>query len=233
MSPLSSSVLWKRLIHVILKKGWNVARLQECSVSIDVTIVPRDKVIHLVETLVLHQWLVAVLFIHVLVTGRTWQDLRLRGDNYTSGSASQLGSKALGHGWSTAGPTLAMSCWSEGSSTVPYACTYGWMMVSLWHTAPPPGDPQQHKTHWSWEWWSHEMPRLWAATSDKSPWLSSLSPTMFISSFYITMLPSLSGWWWWRSLLETVIVHAAHFAMTDIPSTPHDLHFSSLGMWVV
>ena len=40
-------------IHVILETGWDVARLQECSISIDVVVVPREEVIHLAERLVL------------------------------------------------------------------------------------------------------------------------------------------------------------------------------------
>ena len=42
-------------IHVVLETGRDVARLQECSVCINVVVVPREEVIHLAETLVLHQ----------------------------------------------------------------------------------------------------------------------------------------------------------------------------------
>ena len=50
-------------IHVVLERGRDVARLQESSISIDVVVVPREEVIHLVERLVLQQRLVAVLFV--------------------------------------------------------------------------------------------------------------------------------------------------------------------------
>ena len=42
-------------IQVVLETGMDVARLQECSVCIDVVIIAREEVVHLAETLVLHQ----------------------------------------------------------------------------------------------------------------------------------------------------------------------------------
>ena len=52
---LSALSVLHEAIHVILETGRDVARLQECSISIDVVVVPREEVIHLAETLVLHQ----------------------------------------------------------------------------------------------------------------------------------------------------------------------------------
>ena len=45
----------EKAMHIILKAGWDLARLKECSISIDVSVVPRGEGINVAETLVLHQ----------------------------------------------------------------------------------------------------------------------------------------------------------------------------------